>query len=89
MTDSSRVGSSDRNPTFRHAACDELLQAEEEACNSDDEVVAYDEGNVTVEDLLVNQQHLSGARLKEAKRKAKLIRAIALICTCSLSIGSH
>ncbi|KAJ3507078.1 hypothetical protein NMY22_g17043 [Coprinellus aureogranulatus] len=89
MSSTSRARSSDRDSTYLHAACDELLRAEEDPCESEDEVVAIDESNLAVEEVLANQQHLSAAKLAEARRRARWIRAVALVCTCSLSIGSH
>jgi len=38
--------------------------------------------------IQADEAHLRRHRRK-AKRKAKLVRAVALLCACSLSIGSH
>lgn len=84
--------SEDCDSAYLHAACDELLRAEEDPCHSEDEVVAFDEGTVTLEDVLATateEEPLSASRLKAAQQRARSLRAIALICTCSLSIGSH
>ncbi|KAJ2927142.1 hypothetical protein H1R20_g9943, partial [Candolleomyces eurysporus] len=71
-----------RDPEYRQAACDDLLA--EQNCDLDEERVSLDEETDPHSDVLSEE-----SRSKAAKKRAASIRIIALICTCSLSIGSH
>lgn len=79
--------------SYRQAACDELLA--EEICGSDEhqrvcyEDAADQEDREPLLEVLANRGQISEEVLSSTKRRARQIRAIALICTCSLSIGSH
>ena len=77
-TSGERVDDS-RNSEYRQAACDDLL-----ADDSTSERVPLDEETDPDKDILSEQ-----SRTKAAKKRAATLRIIALICTCSLSIGSH
>lgn len=81
-----RSNSPEHDSQYRHTACDNLLANE---LSDESECIVTDDENDTVMDVLAAQGPSSGERLKAAKRRAASIRSIALICTCSLSIGSH
>jgi hypothetical protein len=80
-TSGERVDDS-RSSEYRQAACDDLLA--EQNCDSTSERVSLDEETDPDKDVLSEQ-----SRSKAAKKRAATLRTIALICTCSLSIGSH
>ncbi|RXW22956.1 hypothetical protein EST38_g2899 [Candolleomyces aberdarensis] len=71
-----------RDSEYRQAACDDLLA--EQNCDLDEERVSLDEETDPHRDVLSEE-----LRSKAAKKRAASIRIVALICTCSLSIGSH
>ena len=41
------------------------------------------------QDTIRAQEAFSRRHRQKVKRKARLVRALALLCACSLSIGSH
>ena len=41
------------------------------------------------QDTIQAQEAYLRKHQRKAKRKARLVRALALLCACSLSIGSH
>jgi len=85
---------------YRQAICDELLAEEMASGESDEDRILSDNlqessnsgsGPDTLQEdgLALLVPRISQESLQAAKRRASLLRAIALVCTCSLSIGSH
>jgi hypothetical protein len=72
--------------------CDHLLITAENA-DSEEHLPLDAEGLLgsasTGEDIPAHIPQSSDAALRSQRRKASFIRVLALLCACSLSIGSH
>ncbi|KAF9481407.1 MFS general substrate transporter [Pholiota conissans] len=82
---------------YLRAECDHLLQTSGRDSDSEHEQPAESGGLLGEESgeededelLLHSRQTLSEAALKSRMRRAFFVRTLALLCACSLSVGSH
>ncbi|PPR06886.1 hypothetical protein CVT24_011576 [Panaeolus cyanescens] len=92
---------SDRSANYRQVVCDQLLQESNQHDDSDSEryIPAESEGllgslsdtdhNFNDSDSIQSSFTTESATSRKRRRRTFLVRAVALMCACSLSIGSH
>lgn len=83
---------------YLRAECDHLLQQTSHDSDSEHDHPADSTGLLGEEEPAEEEDEilqrssrlaLSGATLESRKRRAFFVRTLALLCACSLSVGSH
>ncbi|KDR85015.1 hypothetical protein GALMADRAFT_53593 [Galerina marginata CBS 339.88] len=78
---------------YRRSTCDHLLQASTaESASDNDELIDSDGLLGNVEEYTEDPQSIpvsSSLSIKKRQHRAFFIRSLALLCACSLSVGSH